>query len=70
MNFDQAQEGVEALAILIASYYSGLVRNSVPDELARELTLKFQDEQLRSHRAKQGEQMLRSLFSKKTPDVP
>lgn len=42
-SISNAQENVEALAILISSYYRDLIRNGVPDELANLLTLSFQE---------------------------
>jgi hypothetical protein len=39
---------VEGWAITVAAYYRSLIRNNVPDDLARELTLEWQIQQLKT----------------------
>ncbi len=64
MNIDEVQSSVEMLAITIASYYSALIRNGVPEALACELTEKFQLEQLKASMNRASVESLKSLFKK------
>jgi hypothetical protein len=48
MNISDAENAVEGWAITVAAYYRSLIRNNVPDDLARELTLEWQIQQLKT----------------------
>lgn len=72
-NIAETQSQVEALALLMGSYYDGLVRANVPPELASELTCAYQDwvlqqaaaAQARAQQQAQTTQVLGTLFGKK-----
>ncbi len=64
MNIEEVQSSVEMLAITIATYYSALIRNGVPETLACELTETFQLEQLKASMGRASIETLRSLFRK------
>lgn len=50
----KAEEGVEALALLIARYYRTLIAEGIPDELAQELTEQFQEMHLQQAAGRQA----------------
>lgn len=58
----KAEEAIEALAMVVARYYRTLIENQVPDELARQLTLQYQLQQLQQAA---GAQLLKKMTEKK-----
>lgn len=61
MDISEAQDGIESMAILMASYYSALIRNGMPEEMAQRLTEIFQVEQIRGSMMKSSIDELKLL---------